>query len=143
MSQVNLPTSIGLALKKTTVALRTAMDAELRQCDLSVAQYATLEQLAQHPGLTNAELAREVFVTRQATHQLLAGLRHAGLIQIQGSGRKQQVIITELGVGRLADASHRVALIEQRMLTPLSAQQQADLFRNLIACAESLSAPTE
>ena len=143
MSQVDLPTSIGYALKRTTVALRAAMDTELRHCDLSVAQYASLELLAQRPGLTNAELARGVFVTRQATHQLLTGLRHAGLIEVQGAGRHQQVVITELGAGRLADASHRIAVIEQRMLSPLSAAQRAELFGSLAACAEVLANPAE
>lgn len=143
MSQVDLPTSIGYALKRTTVALRAAMDAELRQCDLSVAQYASLELLAQRPGLTNAELARGVFVTRQATHQLLDGLRQAGLIEIQGAGRRQRVVITEVGASRLADASQRIALIEQRMLTPLSAGRQAELFNSLAECAEALSGPAE
>jgi hypothetical protein len=87
-----------------------------------------------------------VFVSRQATHQLLTGLRQAGFIEIQGAGRHQRVVITELGAGRLADASHRVAIIEQRMLAPLSAAQQAELHGSLLACAEALSAhevPTE
>jgi DNA-binding MarR family transcriptional regulator len=139
MSQVDLPTSIGYALKRTTVALRSVMDAELRDCGLSVSQYALLELLADRPGLTNAELARGAFVTRQATHQLLAGLRQAGLIQIQGAGRKQQLVITELGAQRLADASHRVALIERRMLTALTSEQQAELHSSLAKCAEALS----
>lgn len=139
MSQVDLPTSIGYALKQTTVALRVAMDAELRQCELSTAQYASLELLFQRPGLTNAELARGVFVTRQATHQLLAGLRHAGLIVFEGSGRHQRVQITDLGAERLADASHRVALIEQRMLATLTAEQQTELHHSLVACAAALS----
>jgi DNA-binding MarR family transcriptional regulator len=139
MSQVDIPTSIGYALKRTTTSLRAAMDAELRHCELSVSQYASLELLAQRPGLTNAELARGVFVTRQATHQLLTGLRHAGLIEIQGAGRHQRVVITELGAGRLADASHRVAIIEQRMLAPLSSAQQAELHKYLLACADALS----
>jgi DNA-binding MarR family transcriptional regulator len=115
------------------------MDAELRDCGLSVSQYALLELLADRPGLTNAELARGAFVTRQATHQLLAGLRQAGLIQIQGAGRKQQLVITELGAQRLADASHRVALIERRMLTALTSEQQAELHSSLAKCAEALS----
>ena len=139
MSQVDLPTSIGYALKRTTVALRAAMDAELRECGLSVPQYASLELLADRPGLTNAELARGVFVTRQATHQLLSGLRQAGLIQIDGAGRKQRLVISELGAQRLADASHRVALIEQRMLKALSGEQQAELHSSLNKCAAALS----
>lgn len=143
MSQVDVPTSIGYSLKRTAVALRAAMDAELRRCDLTVAQYASLELLALHPGLTNAELARGVFVTRQATHQLLAGLRHAGLIEIQGAGRRQLVVITELGAGRLATASHRIALVEQRMLSPLSTGRRAELFSSLAACAEALTEHAE
>lgn len=139
MSQVDLPSSIGYALKRATVALRSAMDAELRECDLSIAQYASLELLLQRPGLTNAELARGVFVTRQATHQLLVGLRQLGLITIQGVGRQQRVSITELGEHNLSRASHRVALVEQRMLTALSAQQQASLHSSLLACADALS----
>jgi len=143
MSQVDLPTSIGYQLKRASAALRAAMDAELRHCDLSVPQYASLELLAQRPGLTNADLARGVFVTRQATHQLLAGLRHAGLIEIQGTGRHQWMTITEQGAGRLADASHRVAMVEQRMLVPLSVDRQAELFSSLEACAEALSRHVE
>ena len=139
MSQVDLSTSIGYALKRTSVALRAAMDAELRQCDLSVSQYSVLELLTQRPGLTNAELARGVFVTRQATHQLLTGLRHAGLIEIQDAGRHQRMVVTELGAGRLADASHRTALIEQRMLATLSAERRAELFSSLAACVQALS----
>ncbi|MET0965274.1 MAG: MarR family transcriptional regulator [Nakamurella sp.] len=139
MSQVDVSTSIGYALKRTTVALRAAMDAELRDCGLSVSQYASLELLADRPGLTNAELARGVFVTRQATHQLLVGLRQAGLIEIQGAGRKQRLVLTELGAEQLADASHRVSVIEQRMLTGLTAEQRAELFSSLAKCAEALS----
>lgn len=139
MSQVDVPTSIGYALKRAAVALRSAMDAELRECELSVAQYASLELLALHPGLTNAELARGVFVTRQATHQLLSGLRHAGLIEIEGAGRRQRVVMTKIGAARLADASHRVAVVEQRMLAPLSARRQGELLGSLTSCIEALS----
>jgi len=139
MSQVDVSTSIGYALKRTTVALRAAMDAELRDCGLSVSQYASLELLAGRPGLTNAELARGVFVTRQATHQLLVGLRQAGLIEIQGAGRKQRLVLTKLGAEQLADASHRVSLVEQRMLTGLTGEQRAELFSSLAKCAEALS----
>ena len=139
MSQVDVPTSIGYALKRTTVALRAAMDAALREIDLSVAQYSSLELLAQYPGLTNAELARGVFVTRQATHQLLSGLRHAGFIEIEGAGRRQRVVMTPLGADRLAQASHRVAVIEQRMLAPLSDARRDELHHALLACVGALT----
>ena len=98
-----------------------------------------MELLADRPGLTNAELARGVFVTRQATHQLLTGLRQAGLIEIQGAGRHQRVALTAFGAAQLADASHRVALIEQQMLSTLTAEQQVELHGSLLACADALA----
>ncbi|WP_205843956.1 MarR family winged helix-turn-helix transcriptional regulator [Nakamurella deserti] len=138
MSQVDLPTSIGYALKRAATALRTAMDATLRDCGLSVAQYAALELLVQRAGLTNAELARGVFVTRQATHQLLAGLADAGLIRIEGAGRHQRAVVTPVGRTLLTDASTRVAAVERRMLAGLSPERQRALFGDLTACTAAL-----
>jgi len=138
MSQVDLPTSIGYALKRAATALRAAMDADLRDCGLSVAQYSALELLVQRAGLTNAELARGVFVTRQATHQLLAGLSDAGLIEIEGAGRHQRAVVTPVGRTRLTEASTRVAAVEQRMLAGLPADRRAALFRDLTACTAAL-----
>jgi hypothetical protein len=72
--RVDIDTSIGYALKRTATALRTAMEASLRSLGLSVPQYSCLEILSARPGISNADLARGVFVTRQAMHQLLGGL---------------------------------------------------------------------
>ncbi len=58
--------AVGYVLKQAAVALRSAMDVALRPLQLTVPQYACLELLGQRPGLSNAELARGVFVTRQS-----------------------------------------------------------------------------
>ena len=138
MSQVDVDTSIGYALKRVTWALRSWMDAALRPHDLTVSQYACLELLAQRPGLSNAELARGVFVTRQATHQLLAGLRRARLIEVTGTGRDQRLTLTPDGSRRRADASRAVAAVEQTMLSGLTIADQAALRGHLATCAEAL-----
>ena len=138
MSQVDLATSVGYMLKRAATELRVAMEASLREIGLSVAQYSALEQLVQRPGLTNAELARGVFVTRQATHQLLAGLSDAGLIVIEGAGRHQRVSVTATGRTLLTDASARAAAVEQRMLSGFSAAERAALFRGLQGCVDAL-----
>ena len=78
--QVDVSTSVGYALKRATTALHGAMAAELTPLGLSVSQYSCLELLGSYPGTTNASLARGAFVTRQAMHQLLGGLRAAGLV---------------------------------------------------------------
>lgn len=141
MSQVDLISSVGYALKRTSWALRGGMDAALRDLGLTVPQYACLELLAQRPGLSNADLARGVFVSRQATHQLLSGLTRAGLVSIDGTGRDQRISLTTHGASLLATASAAVAAIEERMLAPLSPEQRAALLAGLDACVSGLTSP--
>lgn len=139
MSQVDVEESVGYALKRAATALRGAMDAELREHELSVPQYACLELLAYRPGLSNAELARGAFVTRQATHQLLGGLRAAGLVAGEGQGRNERLTLTAAGARRLAGASQAVAAVQERMLAPLSAPQRTRLHADLTACVDALT----
>jgi DNA-binding MarR family transcriptional regulator len=139
MSQVDVETSIGYSLKRVTSALRAAMDAQLRAHNLTVSQYASLELLAQRPGLSNADLARGVFVSRQATHQLLAGLKEANLVEVTGTGRDQRLTLTGVGVRRLTDASEAVASIEERMLSALSTQRRNALRKDLDAMTRALA----
>lgn len=137
MSQVDLEHAVGYALKRTATALRAAMDAELRAHDLSVPQYACLELLAQRPALSSAELARGAFVSRQAMHQLLGGLRAAGLVT--GEGRGQRLALTAAGAERLTRASQAVAAVEEGMLASLTAPERERLHSDLSTCADALT----
>lgn len=139
MRQVELEDSVGYALKRATTALRAAMDTELRVHGLSVPQYACLELLAYRPESSNAELARGAFVSRQAMHQLLGGLRTAALVTGEGQGRNERFAATAAGARRLAGASQAVAAVEERMLIPLSAPQRKRLHADLSACADALA----
>ena len=138
--QVDLATSIGYTLKRVTAALRTAMTAALDDLELTVSQYATLELLAQRPNISNAELARGTFVSRQAAHQLLAGLRERGLVASTGEGRAQRNHLTAEGRRRLRQASQAVAEVELRMLERLDDDERNRLFGALTTCAEALDA---
>lgn len=139
MSQVNVETSIGYALKKAAWALRGAMDTELRGTGLGVSQYACLELLHQRPGISNAELARGVFSSRQATHQLLGALREAGLIESHGQGRGQRLALTPHGSAVLAEASRAVAGVEEHMIATLDPRDRKVLHGWLTACADQLA----
>ena len=139
MSQVDVRSAVGYELKRATTALRAAMDAELREHELTVPQYACLELLAQRPGISNVELARGVFVTRQAMHQLLGGLRAAGLVAGEGHRRRERFAITATGERRRAASSEAVAGIQERMLAPLSPGDRERLHAHLSACADALS----
>jgi DNA-binding MarR family transcriptional regulator len=136
---VDLDTAVGYVLKRATVALRAAMDAALREHDLTVPQYSCLEQLAHQPGLTNTELARGTFVSRQAMHQLLATLKSLDLVHGDGGGRHERFALTDDGTRRLRGASAAVADVQERMLAPLDPARRRRLHADLIACADALS----
>jgi DNA-binding MarR family transcriptional regulator len=139
VSQVDLDTAVGYVLKRATVALRAAMDTALREHDLTVSQYSCLEQLAHQPGLTNTELARGTFVSRQAMHQLLATLKGADLVQGDGGGRHERFTLTDNGTQCLLGASTAVAAVQEQMLAPFDPEQRRRLYADLAACADALS----
>jgi DNA-binding MarR family transcriptional regulator len=133
--------AVGYVLKEAAVALRTAMDAVLRPLELTVPQYACLELLGQRPGLSNAELARGVFVTRQSMNVVLQGLQARGLVNrpaIATRGRELPAELTEEGHRRLRASSAAVRSVEKQMCAGLSAAQQQTLLETLTACVRNL-----
>ncbi|QNE16588.1 MarR family transcriptional regulator [Kribbella qitaiheensis] len=136
-----LDKAVGYMLKRAATALRTAMDTALRPLDLTVPQYSCLEVLSQQAGLSNAELARAVFVTRQSMNLVLRGLQDRGLITRPATaphGRALPSQLTSAGRKQLRAASAAVRAVEQRMLAPFSAPQQDRLLNDLVACIEAL-----
>ncbi|MFI6302362.1 MarR family winged helix-turn-helix transcriptional regulator [Amycolatopsis thailandensis] len=139
-----LDQSVGYLLKRAATALRTAMDATLRPLDLTVPQYSCLEVLSQRPGLSNAELARAVFVTRQSMNLVLRGLQDRGLVTrptTAPQGRALPSTLTPAGRAQLRAASGLVREVEKRMLEPLAAAQRDRLLHDLAACVDALSPP--
>ncbi|EME58702.1 MarR family winged helix-turn-helix transcriptional regulator [Amycolatopsis decaplanina] len=137
-----LDLSVGYMLKRAATALRTAMDTALRPLDLTVPQYSCLEVLSQRPGLSNAELARAVFVTRQSMNLVLRGLQDRGLVTrptTAPQGRALPSTLTPAGRERLRAASGIVRTVEDRMLAPFSAAQRGRLLHDLAACTDALS----
>jgi DNA-binding MarR family transcriptional regulator len=136
-----LDESVGYLLKRAATSLRSALDAALRPLDLTVPQYACLELLGQRPGLSNAELARGVFVTRQSMNGVLRGLQDRGLVTrpaTASSGRALPGQLTPAGRRRLRVASARVRTVEKQMLANLASAEQGRLCRDLTACIAAL-----
>lgn len=133
---------VGYVLKQAATALRAGMDAVLRPLGLTVPQYACLELLGRHPGLSSSELARGAFVSRQAMNQVLRGLQERGLLtrpHTSEHGRALPTKLTSEGERALRAASSAVADVEQQMLTPLTPSRQRQLRDDLAACAAALS----
>jgi DNA-binding MarR family transcriptional regulator len=137
--RVDLDTSIGYALKRTATALRAAMEASLRPLGLSVPQYSCLEILNAMPGISNADLARGVFVSRQAMHQLLGALQEAELVSATGPVRVQRYSLTPKGEQAVAAASAAVAAVEEQMLSGLRGPERQRLLDDLERCTAALS----
>lgn len=132
---------LGYRLKRAAATLRSAMERALREYGLTVPQYACLEHLDQRPGLSNAELARSTFVTRQSMNVVLRGLQDAGLITRPATtdrGRALPAHLTEEGRLRLAAARSAVYAIDQRMTDAVPEQRLTELFADLDHMAAAL-----
>ena len=143
MSQdgVDLRTSLGYLLKEASSALRAAMDEVLRPLGMSVTHYSCLELLAQRPGLSNSELARGAFVTRQTMNVLLQALERDGYVTRPTEapvGKALPTRLTPRGRRSLEKATAAVRSVEVRMLAGLSGTEQADALRILRSMISSL-----
>lgn len=137
-----LSDAVGYLLKQAATSLRTEMDAVLRPLGLSVPQYACLELLGQRPGLSNADLARGAFVTRQSMNGVLRGLQDRGLVtrpRTVAHGRALPTELTPAGHELQRVASRAVRSVEQRMLAALPPQRQRRLREDLTSCVEALA----
>jgi DNA-binding MarR family transcriptional regulator len=131
---VDLETSLGYLLKEASSALRAAMEEVLRPLGMSVTHYSCLELLAQRPGLSNSELARGAFVTRQTMNVLLQSLERDGYVTRPGEapvGKALPARLTASGRRSLARATVAVRSVELRMLAGMSSAEQGAAFRSL------------
>jgi len=138
---VDLDTSLGYLLKETSSALRAAMETVLRPLGMTVTHYACLELLEQRPGLSNSELARGTFVTRQSMNVLLHALERDGYVTRPAeapAGRALPTRLTPRGRRSLAKATVAVRTVEVRMLSDLTDSEQASAFKILRTMTHSL-----
>ena len=138
---VDLETSLGYLLKEASIALRAAMEEVLRPLGMTVTHYACLELLAQRPGLSNSELARGAFVTRQSMNVLLQTLERGGYVTRPAQapvGKALPTRLTPRGRRSLAKASAAVRGVEVRMLGGLTEAEQSTAYTILQSMIRSL-----
>ena len=133
--------SVGYLVKRVQQGLRRRCDMSLKPTGLSMAQYATLRALDEHPDASAAELARLCFVTRQSLQDVLTGLRAAGLVETVDApprGRSRSLALTRLGSRRLSAAHDAVFAVQATMLQGISAREQRSVADVLIRCAANV-----
>ena len=131
---VDLETSLGYTLKEASSALRAAMEKVLRPLGMSVTHYSCLELLAQRPGLSNSELARGAFVTRQSMNVLLQTLERDGYVTRPAEAPVGKVLPTRLtprGRRSLEKATAAVRAVEVAMLAGTTETERANALRIL------------
>ncbi|MFI1753616.1 MarR family winged helix-turn-helix transcriptional regulator [Streptomyces sp. NPDC020571] len=138
---IDLDKSLGYLLKEASSALRAAMEEVLRPLGMSVTHYSCLELLAQRPGLSNSELARGAFVTRQTMNVLLQTLERDGYVTRPAEapvGKALPARLTPSGRRSLEKATAAVRSVEVRMLAGMTEAEQASAFRSLRSMIHSL-----
>ncbi|WP_037141105.1 MarR family winged helix-turn-helix transcriptional regulator [Rhodococcoides fascians] len=139
---IDLNTSLGYLLKEASSVLRAAMEEVLRPLGMSVTHYSCLELLAQRPGLSNSELARGAFVTRQSMNVLLQALERDGVVVRPTEapvGKALPARLTERGRRELEKATAAVRSVEDRMLAVMSGDERETAFRLLGGMIRSLN----
>ena len=138
---IDLDTSLGYLLKEASSALRSAMEEVLRPLGMTITHYSCLELLAQRPGLSNSELARGAFVTRQSMNVLLQALERDGFVTRPPEapvGKALPTTLTPRGRRSLAQATAAVRSVEVRMLAGMTDDEQAAALRALRSMVRSL-----
>lgn len=138
---IDLDTSVGYLLKEASSALRVAMEEVLRPLGMTITHYSCLELLAQRPGLSNSELARGAFVTRQSMNVLLQALAREGIVSRPAEapvGKALPARLTERGRASLTKATAAVRSVEVRMVSGMTEEEQAGALKILRSMVYSL-----
>ncbi|MDZ5145886.1 MarR family winged helix-turn-helix transcriptional regulator [Microbacterium testaceum] len=138
---IDLDTSLGYLLKEAASALRAAMEDVLRPLGMTITHYSCLELLAQRPGLSNSDLARGAFVTRQSMNVLLQSLERDGIVERPAAppvGKALPTRLTAKGRRSLEAASAAVRSVEKRMLSGMTDAEQAAALHALRSIVTAL-----
>ena len=133
--------TIGFSLKQAQQALRTRMDAQLREIGLTTPQYAVLAYLKVEAGASNAALARRAFVTPQTMQAILVTLEKSGFITRSPHpdyGRVQKTELTTAGDHAFEAASAIVADAETRLRNAAAPLDPQTVTAMLLRLAEAL-----
>ncbi|CAA0089546.1 putative HTH-type transcriptional regulator [Mycolicibacterium vanbaalenii] len=127
---------LGYLLYRAASGLRTEVCASaLEPLNLSFPQYLCIRILSQHPGRSNADLARDLNVSPQAMNVVLRSLEARGVVgrpPSAASGRSLPAQLTREGIDLLRTLEAAVHAAEERVLAALTDAQRRE-FRQLLA----------
>ena len=127
---------LGYLMHRLHMALRSEVtDIVLEPLGLTFPEYICLRMLSHAPGASNAELARNISVSRQAMNLVLRGLQDRGLVTrppTAEKGRSRPAELTAAGSKLLRRTDSGVRAAEDRVLARLGDDDRAE-FRRILA----------
>lgn len=124
----NLPAHLFRRLHQLAVARFTS---RMENFGLTPIQWAALAITYQRPGLDQSTLSREIYIDTSTVADVVDRLETRGLIKRRPSPddrRLRLLYLTERGRSLLGDATVDVLEIQQWLLAPLSAKEQAQFM---------------
>jgi DNA-binding MarR family transcriptional regulator len=122
---------------------RREFDEAVRPHGVSAPQLAVLNRVADHPGLSGADLARHMYTTPQAAQLMLASLEHRGLVERAADPNHGRIIrwtVTEAGRGTVNTCRAEVRKVERRLvgvLDPGERETLIDLLQRFMGRSDS------
>jgi DNA-binding MarR family transcriptional regulator len=129
----------GYLLKQAWHEFRVALEAILREHELSGAQYAVLSVLARDEPLSGADLARASNTSPQAMNGVLSGMQRDGLIERRPHpthGRILEVVLSDEGRRRLEASTPAVRKLEVAIEKGFSGEQVGAVKEWLVTTAQ-------
>ncbi len=132
---------IGYLVKQVQAEFKVKMDGVLSRYDLTASSYAALFHLeaGERDEMSNADLAREAWVTPQTMHRISTRLAEDGFIEeASREGRAVKYRITEEGLEKFQAADDEVKRLEAAMLAGLDEGDVEKLREGLRVCMVNL-----
>ena len=140
------PARIALLIKALHQAIRTDLDASLRDRGLTLPQVAVLVRLRQSLGASNAELARAAFVSPQSMAEVVEVMVDKGWITRSADPDDARVLrtaLTRTGIEMMRAGAAEIANVERRLVGALEHGEEAALRDMLERCAAAFGAAPE
>lgn len=132
------PARVGYLIARADRGVRRGVATRIASHDLSLPQYTALSLLRERGGLSNAQLARRIFVTPQSMAAVISSLEERGLIaRTPAAGRVLSTELTDAGRVLLSRCDALVDAYERELLAELSPRQLSALRQALAKVARA------
>lgn len=117
---------LGFLLRQAAAAHRLRMERALADLNVTPPQFLVLRLVAEHPGISNADLSRMASLTTPTVSVIVTNLKRLGALASRPHavhGRVQHLDLTEAGWPLLAACKGRAADVEAELEAGMSAAE--------------------